>query len=294
MISSMTGYGRGEAASKGITAVAEIRSVNNRFLEVSAKLPRSIATRENDVKELLRKRIARGKINITITLEYANADAAVPLVVNAEAARAYFRLLNDLRKAVKLRETVKLEHLLKFSDIIEPGENGESGEAEWSCVEKAVNKAIDELAVMRQKEGGELKNDVAMRLKRLEALVRESEAASKDNVANERTRLRERVAQLVEDPAIIDEGRLELEIVLLSDKLDITEECVRFRSHIKFFLQALDQEEAAGRKLNFLLQEMNREANTIGSKSFEADIAHNVVAMKEEIEKIREQLQNIE
>lgn len=268
MISSMTGYGRGEAASKEITAIAEIRSVNSRFLEVSAKLPRSISARENDIKELLRKKITRGKISLTVNVEYSNAGDAVPLVVNAKAAKAYYKLLNDLRKAVKLREKVKLEHLLKFTDILEPQESADEDTAEWACVQKAVDKAVNELAGMRIKEGGELKIDLTKRLRSIERLVEENEALSKTNVVNERTRLRGRVAELVEDPKIIDDNRLELEIALLSDKLDVTEECVRFRSHIKFFLEALENEDAAGRKLNFLLQEMNREANTIGSKSF--------------------------
>ena len=294
MISSMTGYGRGEATVKGISVVVEIRTVNSRFLEVGTKLPRSISSRENDIKELLRKKINRGKVTLTVQVEFANVGDAVPLRVNKEAAKAYMKLLNDLRKAAKLTEKVKLEHLLKFSDIMEPLEAADEDDAEWRCVEKGINLAVDNLAEMRRKEGGELRNDLEQRLRAIERLLEENERLSKNNVVNEQKRLRDRVNELLEDKSVIDNNRLELEIALLSDKLDVTEECVRFRSHIKFFLESLDHEEAAGRKLNFLLQEMNREANTIGSKSFESSIAHNVVTMKEELERIREQLQNIE
>jgi uncharacterized protein (TIGR00255 family) len=293
MISSMTGYGRAEVTRKGVTAIVELRSVNNRFLEVAPKLPRSIMTRENDIKELIRKKIARGKINITVSIEQGTGND-VPLRINTAAARASYKLLNDLRKATKIREKITLEHLLKFSEVLEPLEIAEVEEKEWTIVEEAVNKALDQLAVMRDNEGRELKRDLLMRLDLMSASIDEIERTSKLRIPEERERLRERVAQLVSDPNILNAERLELELVLLADKLDVTEECVRFRSHTKFFIDALDGGEAAGRKLNFLLQEMNREANTIGSKSSDSGISHRVVGMKEELEKIREQIQNIE
>jgi uncharacterized protein (TIGR00255 family) len=147
---------------------------------------------------------------------------------------------------------------------------------------------------MRQNEGRELVKDLEPRIRRLNETVDRIEALSKERIPEERRRLNERITQLLEDKNIIDQNRLELEIALLADKLDVTEECVRFRSHNKFFLEALASEESAGRKLNFLVQEINREANTIGSKMNDAEIAHLVVQMKEQLEKIREQLQNIE
>lgn len=292
MIASMTGFGRGEFSSKGISVSVEIRSVNSRYLEVSARLPRSVSTRENEIKEILRKRIFRGKLNVLVSVERENGGE-IPLKINAEAARSYLKLMNQLKKATRLKESVKLEHLLKFSEIFEPMAIEETDEAEWSVLKKALSKSIDAYDKMRQDEGAELKRDFVKRVESIEHSLADIDRISRERIPVERTRLRERIQQLMGNDSF-EESRLELEIALMADKLDVTEEVVRFRSHNKFFLEALDNEEAAGRKLNFLVQEMNREANTIGSKSSSTEIAHLVVGLKEELEKIREQLQNIE
>ena len=292
MIASMTGYGRGEANAKGIATAVELRSVNSRFLEVATRLPRSLSLRENEIKEILRRRVSRGKITLLLTVE-RDTNGSLPLKINASAARSYYKLLNQLRKAVKLKETVKLEHLLRFSEVIEPQEMESTDEAEWGVAQQALDKAIDQLVKMREDEGKELKKDFTQRIAIIERNLSEIEGIATEQVPNERVRLRERITQLLEKEPI-DEGRLEMELALMADRLDITEECVRFRSHNKFFLETFETAEAAGRKLNFLIQEMNREANTIGSKSSASEIAHRVVGIKEELEKIREQLQNIE
>jgi uncharacterized protein (TIGR00255 family) len=288
----MTGFGRGESSSKGISVSVEIRSVNSRYLEVSARLPRSVSTRENEIKEILRKRIFRGKLNVLVSVERENGGE-IPLKINAEAARSYLKLMNQLKKATRLKESVKLEHLLKFSEIFEPMAIEETDEAEWSVLKKALSKSIDAYDKMRQDEGAELKRDFVKRVESIEHSLADIDRISRERIPVERTRLRERIQQLMGNDSF-EESRLELEIALMADKLDVTEEVVRFRSHNKFFLEALDNDEAAGRKLNFLVQEMNREANTIGSKSSSTEIAHLVVGLKEELEKIREQLQNIE
>jgi len=292
MISSMTGYGRGEATGEGITAIAEVRSVNSRYFEVNARLPRSLSLRENDVRELVRSKAGRGKINVVVSIDRESANG-IPLKINKAAARSYIKLLNDLRKASGIKEKVTLDHLLKFSEVIEATELDSADEKEWAVAEKALGSALDELKVMRQKEGNELRKDLESRIQLLEGKIELIEKLSKESIPEQRTRLRERVQQLLTS-GTVDENRIELEIALLADKLDVTEECVRFRSHNKFFLEALINEESAGRKLNFLVQEMNREANTIGSKAANAAIAHHVVEIKEELEKIREQLQNVE
>ena len=292
MVTSMTGFGRGEFADGGLTAVVEIRSVNSRFLEVSSRLPRSLSLRENEIKEILRQRVVRGKISVVVSLERNNGGAA-PLRINASTARAYYRLLLDLKKALRLKETIKLEHLLQFSDILEQEEGESADDAEWEVVRRALEFALGGFQEMRVQEGQELEVDFNARIALLTQRLDEVETLSRSQVPRERERLRERIRQLMENEKI-DESRLELEIALLADRLDVTEECVRFRSHNKFFLEALKGKEAAGRRLNFLVQEMNREINTIGSKSSAQEIAHLVVGMKEELEKIREQLQNIE
>ena len=292
MIASMTGYGRGEAARKGISVAIELRSVNSRFLEVTTRLPRSLSLRENEIKEIVRKKISRGKVNVLMTVE-REKDGQLPLAINATAAREYYKLLNKLRKTVKLKESVKLEHLLRFSEVLEQPALDGADEDEWEVAQQALDRALDDLALMRRNEGEELKKDFRERLAAIEQTLGRIEILSKEQVPTERTRLRERIQQILEDQTV-DEGRLEMELALMADRLDVTEECVRFRSHNKFFIQALDDNEPAGRKLNFLVQEMNREANTIGSKSSASEIAHLVVGVKEELERIREQLQNIE
>jgi uncharacterized protein (TIGR00255 family) len=292
MIASMTGFGRGEAHKGGITISVELRTVNNRFLEVSSRLPRSLSLRENDVKELIRRRISRGKVNVVANVE-KEGNGSAGLGINSSAAKSYYKLLVQLRKTLKLKETVKLEHMLQFSEIFEQQEIGGTDEKEWEVLQESLEAALEALAEMRRAEGGELERDFRARIALLDEKLSEIGRLSVEQVPAERVRLRERVSQLI-DKTPVDEGRLELELALLADRLDVTEECVRFRSHNKFFLEALALPEPAGRKLNFLIQEMNREANTIGSKSSATEIAHLVVSMKEELEKIREQLQNIE
>ena len=238
------------------------------------------------------KKISRGKISMLATIDRED-DGDVPLRVNASAAKAYYKLLDSLRKAVKVKESIKLEHLLRFSEVIELPDLDNSDEQEWEITQQAVDRAVDDLVKMKRQEGRELAKDFDARIAMLEESVNHIEKLSREQVPNERVRLRDRIQQLLEKEPV-DEGRLELEIALLADRLDVTEECVRFRSHNKYFREALADTEAAGRKLNFLVQEMNREANTIGSKSSSPEIAHRVVRMKEELEKVREQLQNVE
>ncbi len=289
----MTGYGRGEVSRGGVTTTVEVRGVNNRFLDVTARMPRSLSQREKDVKEIVRTFVSRGGLTVAVMVEEEN-DGVVPMTVNKSAARSYARLLNDLRKAAKIREQVKLEHLLKFSEVFEVKREEETDERIWRVVEEALRAAMENFNEMRTKEGSELAKDLEQRVRWIDETVGTIERLSKERIPEERQKLTERIGQLLEDKGIIDQNRMELEIALLADKLDVTEECVRFRSHNKFFLEAMAGKEMAGRKLNFLVQEINREANTIGSKTNDTEIAHLVVKMKEELEKVREQLQNIE
>jgi uncharacterized protein (TIGR00255 family) len=292
MILSMTGYGRGEAKKKSLVAVAEIRGVNNRFLEVSVRVPRVVSTREQELKDLTRKYLSRGKINITVTLD--NGDSgAVPIKLNKASAKAYYKLLNDLRRTLRLRETVKLNHLLEFSDIFDVDASDSLEDEQWEVILSSVTQALEQFQSMRRNEGIELETDILQRLATIDGVVDTVGEKSKTRVPLERERLRERVKQLMQSGEY-DEQRLELEIALLADRLDVTEECVRLRSHLKFFREAIASSEPSGRKLNFLIQEMHREINTIGSKSGDAEISRLVINVKEEIEKIREQIQNIE
>jgi len=293
LIASMTGFGRAEVARRGVTATVEVRAVNSRYLDVTTRLPRLLSQREKDIKEIVRSCVNRGSLVVSVTVEDED-DNLAPMKVNKTAAKTYVKLLNDLRKTAKIRESVRLEHLLKFSEVFEVPKDDQSDEREWAVVEEALRAALDGFNTMRRNEGGELAKDLDRRIRWISQTVEEIEQLSRSRLPEERKKLLERVTQLVEDKSVIDQNRLELEIALLADKLDVTEECVRFRSHTKFFLETMTSADSAGRKLNFLVQEINREANTIGSKTNDSDIAHRVVQIKEEVEKIREQLQNIE
>ena len=293
MIISMTGFGRSENSNDGVTVSVELRSVNNRFLEISTRMPRELNARENDIREIVRKVLTRGKIHLNINIE-RQTEASQAFVVDPEVVRVYKDALDQVRKHAKIKEAVTLSHLLQFSDEL-LGRNASNGDESdhWELVAQTVETAVNELEQMRRNEGRELARDIRERIKAIDGMVERAEQLSKERIPAERQRLRERIAQLFENDEV-DEQRLEFEIVMLADKLDITEECVRYRSHSKYFVEAVKGPEPAGRKLGFLLQEINREVTTIGSKCNDAEIAHLVVRAKEELEKIREQVQNIE
>ncbi len=299
MLISMTGFGRGEAVSAtdagGLSVVAEVRSVNSRFLETSVRLPRTMSEREFEVRELVRKNLERGKISVNVNVTRGETSATVPLTVNETVAKGYFALLDRLRTITGMTAEITLRDLTGFSDIFTAdGANSDLAAEEWKLTHEALQKALDALNAMRRQEGSELEKDLRTRVASLDSRVAIVEQYSKNAASEEYAKVKQRVIELTQDVNVINKERLELEIGLLAERLDITEEIVRFRSHIKFFYEAIEAPEPAGRKLNFLLQEMNRETNTMGSKTYNAEVSHIVVGAKEELEKIREQVQNIE
>ena len=289
----MTGFGRAEIIRHGTTATVEVRSVINRDLDVTTRLPRLLSQREKEIKDIVRSCVNRGNLVVSVTVEEKSRNSA-PVTVNKTTANAYIKLLNDLRKAAKIREKIRLKHLLKFSEVFEVSREEQSDEHQWSIVEEALHAALGGFNAMRRSEGGELAKDFNRRMQWLSQTVEKIDQMSRARIPEERKRLHDRISQLVDDKAVIDQSRLDIEVALLADRLDVTEECVRFRSHTKFFVETIANSDSSGRKLNFLVQEISREANTIGSKTNDAAIAHMVVQIKEEVEKIREKLQNIE
>lgn len=293
MIDSMTGFGRGQAEVKNVAATVELRSVNNRYCEVSARLPRSLGDYESEVQARIKKVFSRGRITVQVQLDAA-ADEVLPIEVDQEAVRAYTSLLNRLRAAAGVSEPIRLEHLLNYSDIFTTAETS-SDEAElmWEATAAALDQAIEELRRMRRQEGSALLADLEERISAISRLLDSVQERAPLRVEEARQRLRGRLVDLLDDDRI-DPDRLETEIAILADRLDITEECVRLRSHLDLFRQSLNSENPEGRKLNFISQEINREVNTIGAKSNDAEVAHLAVQMKDELEKIREQVQNVE
>ncbi len=289
----MTGYGRGESQNDGMTCTIELYSVNNRFLDIAMRLPRSLSLRETEIKEILRSKLGRGKITLNTTIEEESQEKT-SLQLDIEKVQTFHQLLQELRKATKIKGAIQLEHLLHFSDSLFVVDSKKDDEKLWNVFLSALHPAITSLKEMRKKEGEELSKDLLERIAAIDIRINAIQKKTNEELPEEQKKLHQRISALVGDIAVINTQRLELEIALLIDKLDITEECVRFRSHTKFFADSLKNDESPGRKLNFLIQEMNREANTIGSKSSSTEITHHVVAIKEELEKVREQLQNIE
>ena len=293
MISSMTGFGRGLAKSANATVTIELRSVNSRYCEVSARLPRQLAEYETRIQNLIKQSITRGRINIQLQLE-SSIEEGLSVTLNKNAIRGYVQLLSTLKETSGIDEPITLTHLLSFPNVVASiEESTETSDDLWQAIEKAMQAAIENLKKMRQQEGQTLQVDLEQRLDAIEEGLTYVEARAPERVTESRTRLQDRLQEIFEDDRI-DRDRLELEITLLADRLDVTEECVRLRSHLQLFRESLIDDQPVGRKLNFITQEINREINTIGSKANDTRMGHLVVEMKEELEKIREQIQNIE
>lgn len=296
MLESMTGYGSAERAEKGMKVLVELRSVNNRFAEIGVKLPRQLLARELEVRELIRGNFQRGKISAFVQLQLDEADEQLPVTVNASKVRGYKSLLETVRREAGIEAPVTLDQILRFSEIFESDNTILDRPDEiWSVAQSAVVEAIDKLKEMRRKEGEELAGDFVARIAEIDRTLKDIAEISADNLETIRKRLSSKISAIAGREVEYSRDRLEMEIVMAADKLDITEECIRFNSHNKFFIEELNNmSSGSGRKLNFLLQEQLREANTIASKSQNADISQKVVHIKEELEKVREQLQNIE
>lgn len=289
----MTGFGRGEIKKEDYEVVAEVRSVNNRYLDVQIRLPRNFSHLENETKALVRNFVTRGRLNIFVNLKSNQEELSNGLTINKDAARIYWNLLKALKRELKIPGRLKLDHLLHFSDVITSDEEAYAGDGLWEAMKTALIMALEQLQQMRQQEGKQLAKDLEQRIILLTEKIARIEAISSQRANEELSKLRQKIQEILNDTEI-EASRLETEIALMINRMDVTEECVRFRSHNTLFLELLKSDYASGRKMNFLLQEMTREANTIGAKALQAEIAHLVVDIKEEIEKIREQVQNIE
>jgi len=289
---SMTGFGRAEQNSKFGRFTVEIASVNNRFLESSVRLPRPFASLEPLIREQVVAAVSRGKINLSVNLVEPEDDPHKALI-NMAAARAYYRQLRRLRKDLNLKEEISIRDLLLLPEVTRPERVEPDLETVQKLLSKVIAKALKALVAMRAREGKAMAADMAERLNTMSTYVGEIEKKSAGAVKVYAKKLTARIDELLSAP-LRDSQRLEEEIAIFTDRTDIAEECLRFRSHVNQFRVTLKKSDAVGRRLNFILQEMNREVNTIGSKCSEFDISTDVISLKEEIEKIREQVQNVE
>lgn len=293
MITSMTGFGRGEASADGISVTVELKTVNSRYLDISLRLPQSIQERELDFKELLQKHMERGKVNTNVRVD--KADTGEPeITFNKNLVRGYKKMLNELKDTAGIDAPITLDSFLEFNDIFESREQDQETKNKiWELTQDATHKAVDKLKEMRLQEGRQLEKDLLERIDHIEKMLTIVQEKIKDRPEQTKEELLERINELIESDKI-DPDRLEMEVAMLVDKADITEEIVRTKSHIKFFRKAVKNEDSVGRRLNFLSQEINREINTIGSKANDSEISQYVVQAKESLEQIREQVQNVE
>ena len=293
MIKSMTAFARGEAGDALRSVVVEIRSYNSRHLDLVLRLPSAYVGLEDKVKALVAAAVARGRVEVRLQIE-AKTEEAIAFAVNAPRAIAFYRALTELKKLVNIDAPVTLEQLVGMGDMIKPAEGENDVSSFWPLIEESLSRALSDLDAMRRREGEFIAADIGQRIDGIALILERVEAAASDLLEKCRDRLQERISALTDGIIAIDGDRIMQEAAILAERSDITEEIVRAASHLAQFRSLMLAEEPAGRKLNFLMQELNREFNTIGSKTDTSAIAHMVVDVKAELEKIREQVQNVE
>lgn len=289
---SMTGFGTAAADTAWGRINVELRSLNHRFTEVLVRLPRDLAPLEDRVRALVQRGIQRGRVEVTVSRENQGGRSRA-VRADLALAREYQAATRQLKRALRLRGEVTLQHVLAFPEVVRLEETREDAETLWADLEKVVGAALDGLLRMRTEEGGRLAADTRERLDRVEALQGQVLGRSQQVVGEYTVRLRQRLAELLGEVPL-DEARLAAELALFAERSDITEELTRLGSHLIQFRETMTGEGAVGRKLEFLLQEMGRETNTIGAKANDLEISRAVIAIKSELESLREQVQNIE
>ena len=292
MVRSMTGYGRGEAVLHGRSIVVEVRSVNNRYLDCNIKMPRAYIFAEDAMKSRIQSSISRGKVDIFVTMDSTGADA-VTVKVNHSVAAGYVKSLQELKDTYHLWGLPDLSLIAHFSDVLQTEKAPENVEEVAADICSVLDQALTDYAVMREREGERLSADILSRADAIEALITQVEDRSPKTVTEYRARLETKMREVLQNQQL-DESRILTEAAIFADKVAVDEETVRLRSHLSQLRTMLKQGGPIGRKLDFLIQEFNREANTIGSKCNDLEISRHVIDIKAEIEKIREQVQNIE
>ena len=292
MIKSMTGYGRSQQTIGDRDILVEIRSVNHRYYEFSARVPRNMGYLEEKLKSYIKDSISRGKVEVLVTINNVNGRDET-ISVNVNVAQGYIDALRTANSTLMLPDDLTLSQLARLPDVFTVVKTIDDEEEVWQAVKTVTQQAVDNFIHMRTVEGQKMFDDINGRLDSIESMVAIVEEASPKTVEAYRNRLYEKLSEVLESKDI-DEARIVTECAILSEKLAVDEETVRLKSHIAQFRELVHSEEPIGRKLDFLVQEMNREVNTTGSKAQDITITRTVVEMKSELEKIREQIQNIE
>ncbi|MBR3815485.1 MAG: YicC family protein [Clostridia bacterium] len=292
MIRSMTGFGRGQAIIDGLGVTVEIKSVNHRYFDFSSRVPRTFGFLDEKLKTYIQGCISRGKTECYVQIEELEQEDCI-VAVNQSLAKGYINALNELCESYGLENDVTVSTVARYHDIFSVHKNEADEERIWNAVRTVTDSALANFVAMREREGEKLKNDVLTRCGYILENVEFIEKRSPQTVIEYNAKLLERMKTVLAD-VNVDEQRLLTEAAIYSDKVAVAEETVRLRSHISQMHEFMNSNEAIGRKMDFLVQEFNREANTIGSKAQDVEIARKVIDIKAEIEKIREQIQNIE
>ncbi|MEY7999555.1 YicC/YloC family endoribonuclease [Clostridium sp. Mt-5] len=292
MIKSMTGFGRGTVEGEGQSFTVEIKSVNHRYCDLNVKMPKSFMPLEDRMRKVIQQKINRGKVDMFITqMNFGNYTTKA--VLDEKLADSYVECLNKIREKYNIKADISLDLIAKFPDVITLKKEEDDLENTWKYLLQALNDAVSMLVNMREKEGEKLRRNMIQKCDHIESLMNDIENRSFKIVEEYREKLSNRLKDLL-GKCPVDENRLTMEVALFADKSCIDEEIVRLNSHIIQFKETLDVDEPVGRKLDFILQEMNREANTIASKSTNLEVTQLILNVKNEIEKIREQIQNVE
>jgi len=288
----MTGYGSSERADGGRRIRVELKSVNQRFLDIQIKAPRLLLQVEDKIRKAIELSLSRGRV--TVYVEWRDESGTGGSVVNRDVARSLVRELRDIQEALALPGEIDLSVLSRFPQVFET--NGETPVADevWQLFEPALTEALAGLVTMRETEGSKLADDLKARIDTIQAIVSGLESSAPDALEASKQRLRDRLTALMEDTPPVDEVRIAQEVVMAAERSDFTEELVRLDAHLSHANEVIAEGGAVGKRLNFLVQEMHREANTIGSKSVDIGVSNTVVSLKEEVEKLREQVQNVE
>ena len=290
----MTGYGRGEASTSGMKIAVELSSVNRKQGDIFVSLPRELEVLESRIRDAINQHISRGRVNVKVTLQSGNERSAGKVHLNTEVSRQYLKEVKRLSKELAISHDVPIESLLRSPGVVEFHTALEEPEKLWIGVRKALNQGLNELLKMRIKEGAHLEKDLSKRIKLVQKSVSAVRKQAPKVSVRYREALRERIHSAGLDIPGVDEERLIKEVVYFADRSDITEELTRLESHFKQFSDCVKSNEPVGRKLDFLVQEMNREINTIGSKANDSTISQNVIDVKAELERFREQALNVE
>jgi uncharacterized protein (TIGR00255 family) len=288
----MTGFGKADFHNAHYEINVETKNLNNRFLDISLKLPRSLMAYELKLKDIVKNKVKRGKLTVTVIFKDLSLTDG-NFTLNEDSIQFYYKLLKQIKSRTGVKGRITLDHLLHFSELIEPEEVSKEDKEIADRLAEVLGAALDNLNDMRTREAENLTRDILSRIQTIETVMAAVFQRGKENPRAELEKMIARLRELV-DGNKIDTNRLEMELALIADKVDITEECIRMQSHLEMFRNILRENDEVGKQLTFVLQEMQRETNTIGSKTTDVSISHQIIQVKDEIEKLREQVQNLE